>query len=350
MPIHLSFENESKAMKPRDLFLSAIEGRSPGRTPVGSPTSVATVEQMEAMGARFPEAHQDGPKMARLAAGAYEILGYDAIMPVFSVTQEAAAMGCEMDWGAEDQMPTARTHPFPDPSSVRIPQDLLTRPSIAAVLEAIRMLKREYGSEVAIIGKVMGPWTLSYHLHGLQEFLTETITAPEAVHGFLHALKEVTLCFGQAQLEAGADLLCLADHATGDLVSAECYRDFLLPVHQEIAGKLTCPIILHICGDTTNRLEYIAQTGFSAFHFDSKVKANIARGIVGKRIALVGNINNPETLLSGSEEAVRVEAGNALRHGVDVLAPECAVPLRTPVRNLKILSELVRQERREGEQ
>jgi len=291
------------------------------------------------MDARFPEVHLNGEKMARLAAGAYEILGYQAIMPVFSVVQEAAAMGCEIDWGAEDQMPTVRAHPFTDPESVRIPKDFLARPPIVAVTDAIRILQKTYGQEVAIVGKVMGPWTLSYHLHGLQDFLVESITAPGLVRCFLSALKEVTLLFARAQIEAGIDLLCLADHATGDLVSPECYRDFLLPVHQEIAGMLPCPIILHICGDTTNRLEYIAQTGFAAFHFDSKVETKVAREIVKARISLVGNINNAQTLLSGSEGEVRAEARSALENGVDVLAPECAVPLRTPVRNLKILSE-----------
>jgi len=80
-------------------FLAGILGGRVDRTPVGSPTSVATVDQMHLTGAFFPDAHLDSAKMARLAAGAYEILGYDAIMPVFSVQQEAAALGCEMDWG-----------------------------------------------------------------------------------------------------------------------------------------------------------------------------------------------------------------------------------------------------------
>jgi MtaA/CmuA family methyltransferase len=328
-------------MNHSDLYLSAVSGKRPARVPVGSPTSVATVDQMERMGASFPEAHLDGEKMARLAAGAYEILGYQAIMPVFSVIQEAASMGCEIDWGVQDQMPTVRAHPFADPESIRIPKDFLVRPPIVTVTDAIRILKKRYGKEVAIVGKVMGPWTLSYHLHGLQDFLIKTVTAPDLVHRFLRALKEVTLLFARAQVEAGIDLLCLADHATGDLVSPECYRDFLLPVHQEIAGLLPCPIVLHICGDTTNRLEYIAQTGFAAFHFDSKVKTKVARRIVKERVSLVGNVNNAQTLLLGSEEAVRAEVRSALEEGVDVLAPECAVPLRTPLRNLRILSEEV---------
>ena len=49
--------------------------------------------------------------------------------------------------------------------------------------------------------------------------------------------------------------LVLADHATGDLVSPACYRDFLLPVHREIIAALGAPTILRICGNTANRLE-----------------------------------------------------------------------------------------------
>ena len=94
-------------MSRRERFLAGIRGK-PRTGPRGArPTSVATVEQMERTGAWFPAAHRDGEQMARLAAGAHEILGYDAIMPVFSVVQEAAALGCEMDWGAADTMPVA---------------------------------------------------------------------------------------------------------------------------------------------------------------------------------------------------------------------------------------------------
>jgi uroporphyrinogen-III decarboxylase len=37
-----------------------------------------------------------------------------------------------------------------------------------------------------------------------------------------------------------------------------------------------------------------------AFHFDSKVAARTATGIVRGRISLVGNVNNPEVLLRGT--------------------------------------------------
>jgi methylthiol:coenzyme M methyltransferase len=332
----------AQVMTPKERFLAGIRGERVDRTPLGSPTSVATVEQMELTEAFFPRVHLDGAAMARLAAGAHEVLGYDAIMPIFSVTQEAAALGCEMDWGTLDTMPVAKTHPWSEPDEVYIPEDFLKQPPIQAALDAIRTLRGEYGDQVAIIGKVMGPWTLSYHLHGVQSFLMETLLEPEKVRAFLDRLKGVPLLFGKAQISAGADMLCLADHATGDLVRGTMYRDFLQPIHRELVRDLGCPVVLHICGDTLDRIGYIADAGFAAFHFDSKVDAKDAVRAAG-RMPLVGNVNNTELLLRGTPETVTEHARYAVDAGVRLLAPECAIPLRTPLGNLKALHAAVRQ-------
>lgn len=328
-------------MTPKRRFLSAILGGRVDRSPVGSVTSVANVEQMEITGAFFPDVHLDGKKMALLAAGAYEILGYDAIMPYFSVQAEAAALGCKMDWGDLENMPVATSHPWASPDDVQIPGDFLDRPPTRAVIDAIRLLREKYGDKVAIVGKVMGPWTLAYHMHGLQEFLIKTISEPDTVRRFLDRLKEITVLFGHAQIGAGADVLCLADHATGDLVGPWTYRDFLLPYHKELSQRLGCPTVLHICGKTLDRMKYICESGFDAFHFDSKVDAKKAVEEVSGRISLVGNINNTDVLLNGTPEQVAEQARYALEAGVRVIGPECAIPLRTPLQNLRMITQVV---------
>ncbi len=70
-------------MTPTQRFLSGILCSRVDRPPVGSVTLVANVEQMELSGAFFPDAHLDGVQMACLAAGAHDVLGYEAIMPFY---------------------------------------------------------------------------------------------------------------------------------------------------------------------------------------------------------------------------------------------------------------------------
>ena len=55
----------------------------------------------------------------------------------------------------------------------------------------------------------------------------------------------------------------------------------------------------------------------------------------GGRTSLIGSLNYTETLLMGTPEAVETQASEAVEIGVQVLGPECAVSLRTPLHNLK---------------
>ena len=329
---------------PKRRFLSALFGGRKGeQPPVGNPTSIVTLELMEKTGIFFPRAHMEAQPMAELAAAGHEILGFDSIMPEYSVQQEAAALGCEMDWGSPSMMPDARTHPIQRIEELVIPESLLEKPSLKVVLEALELLRRQYGDEVAIIGKVMGPWTISYHLAGTQNLLLWAITEPGKVRRYLEALKEVTVLFAKAQFKAGADVVVLADHATGDLVSPKTYEKFLLPVHRELVQRIGGPLILHICGNCADRLRMFVEAGFDGYHFEWQVDAKEAVRVVNREMSLVGNINTPTTLLRGTPEDVRQQVRYSVAAGVDIIAPECAVPLQTPLRNLRAIVEAAQE-------
>jgi [methyl-Co(III) methanol-specific corrinoid protein]:coenzyme M methyltransferase len=337
----------TRPMRPRERVLAALAGQPVDRPAAVSPTSIATVGLMDESGAPFPEAHRDAALMTRLAETAYTRAGFDTIMPVFSVVQESAALGCEVEWSEKDNWPTCRGRLARRADEIRIPADILDRPETRSVLESIAELKRRYGDEVAIIGKTMGPWTLAYHVFGTQEFLLMTVDDPDEVRRALDVLKELTVLFGIAQLEAGADALTLPDHATGDLVRATYYRDFLQEIHTELCDRIDGPLILHICGATEDRMRYIRETGFAAFHFDSKNDVYRGLAIMAGRCRLVGNINNPQTLFRDRPEQVRAEVRAVLDAGLTMVGPECALPLACPLENLQAIPMAIAEWRRE---
>jgi len=331
-------------MQPREIFLRALQKKETPRPATGCVTSVVTVDLMEEVGVYFPEAHLDSEKMAALAAAGHEVLGFDAVMPLFGVWHESAALGCPVNWGEVDRMPDCSEHLYKIDDEIRIPPDLLEHPGCAVPLEAIRILRKRFGDRVAVVGKAFGPWTLGYHLFGVEEFLINTILRPDAVERAMEQLEEVTVRFGMAQLEAGADTLCLADHATRDLCSPDAYRDFLLGTHRKFAEKFPCPLVLHICGDTSDRIPYIRETGLSCFHFDSKVPTATARELAGERLALMGGTDNIAVIRNGDEESVRRDVEEKKRCGIEVIGPECAVPLDAPWVNMKMLADAVKGE------
>ena len=330
---------------PHNLVMSAIfNGRRGERPPVANPTSIACHALMDAAGVSFPQAHLDAQAMADLALAGHELVGFDSVMPEYSVQQESAALGGDVDWGDRNCMPDCKNFPYEDFADITIPESLLEKPSLRVVLDALSILRRQVGGRVAIIGKVMGPWTLSYHMAGTQNFLLQLgLGEIDKITKMLRQLMPVTIAFARAQFQAGADIVVLADHITGNLVGPQSYRDILLPIHQEITSQINGPLILHVCGNCTDRLEYFADSGVDAYHMEWQVDARLAVEKIGRKVSLVGNVNNPEVLYQGTPEDVHNQVRYAVAAGVNIIAPECAIPLSTPLENLKAIVAAARE-------
>jgi MtaA/CmuA family methyltransferase len=328
-----------------NLVMSALfNGRKGSRPPVGNPTSVVCHDLMDACGISFPEAHHDPQAMADLALAGHELLGFDTVMPEYSVNQESAALGSDVNWGHRDMMPDTKSAPYEDFRPIEVPENLLEKPSMRVVLDALSILRKHLGGKVAIWGKVMGPWTLSYHMAGLENFLRHVGRRKrEQVEGMMRQLMEVTIAFARAQFQAGADAVTLADHATGDLVSPVHYRDFLLPIHKEITARIEGPLILHVCGDCSDRLELFAEAGFDAYHFEWQLGAGKVVGKLGERMSLVGCVKNSGVLFMGTPDDVYRQARSAIEAGVNIIGPECAIALPTPMENLKAIVAAARE-------
>jgi [methyl-Co(III) methanol-specific corrinoid protein]:coenzyme M methyltransferase len=365
----------------RQIFMNALARKNPpGVFALGTGTSIACQDLMRETGAYFPEAHLDVETMARLAIAGHTILGMDVVMPLFSVCHEAAALGCNVDWGAADAMPDCGKPIWSRAEDIRIPPNFLDHPSCQTPLKAISLLKKRLGDSAAVCGKVFGSWTLGYHLFGVENFLIGTLDDPDQTKRIIEKLIPATVAFAKAQIDAGADCILLADHATRDLCSPGAYREFVLPLHARIPTLIPAPVILHICGNTSDRVAMIAWTGLSCFHWDTKTlqiadcklqierhgngkKATSAassssnlqseicnvqsvsappaemRRLAGEHLSLMGGVSNL-LLLNGKPDEVTAQARQAAEGGIDIVGPECAIPLRTPLANLKAIAAI----------
>ena len=317
---------------------AVVRGNTSGKPVFGTGTSIVCQELMEQVGSFFPEAHLDPEKMATLALAGHTVLGFDVVMPLFSVCHEAAALGCDVNWGGPDAMPESGRAIWRDLDDITIPTDLLDRPACCVATEAIAKLRARLGPDAAVCGKVFGPWTLAYHMFGVEAFLIGTIDDPDKTRRILEQLMPVTIQFGRAQIAAGADCLLLADHATRDLCSPDAYRDFLMSMHSRLVDELPVPLILHICGNTSDRIGMIDETNLACFHYDTTTGSPAeVRKLAGKRMGLMGGISN-FMLLGGKPEQIAAAAADAIAGGIDIIGPECAIPLGVPLANLQAIA------------
>lgn len=334
-------------MTGRERVMAALEGKPFDVYPAASITSIATIDAMERGRAFLPEAHTDGVKMADLAAVAHDFYGFDSVAPYFSIHLEAASLGCPVNWADRFSIPYVTKPPLHSLDEIDIPKDIMNRPLLRQLLKACKILKKRYDGTVAVIGKVVGPWTMAFHLRGVENLLIDAILEPAKTRNALEMLSNVSMQFAMAQFEAGADACVWADHVTSDLVSAQVYRDIVYPVHCKAAKALEPygPLILHVCGNVEDRFDLFAKAGFSCFHMDSRNEIAAIAQAAKNRIQLAGCINNPFTLSTGTAERVHAEVDYNIQCGISLISPECAIPTSVTAENLRELARAAHSHR-----
>ncbi len=89
-----------------------------------------------------------------------------------------------------------------------------------------------------------------------------------------------------------------------------------------------------------DRIQYIARTGINCFHWDTKSgAARDMRDMAGPALSLMGGVSN-YTLLRGTPDDVVAQAEEARGANINIVGPECAIPLRTPLSNLQAITSI----------
>ncbi len=324
----------------KERLLNALEGKEVDKVPVCSVTQTGIVELMDEVGAPWPESHSDAALMAKLAIANHELSGLEAVRVPYCLTVLVEAMGCEINMGTKNRQPSVTGHPYPKSlDDAAIPGDLLEKGRIPAVLEAIKIIREKVGPDVPIIGGMEGPITVASDLSSVKSFMKWSIKKPDLFEQVLDLATEASIIYANAMVEAGADVISVADPvASPDLMSPDSFKDFLMPRLQKFSGAVNSTTILHICGNVNPVLDYMADCGFEGLSVEEKIgSVKKAKEVIGTRARLVGNISSPFTLLPGPADKIKTESRQALDDGIDVLAPGCGIAPMTPLENIKAL-------------
>ena len=331
-------------MNARERVLAALRRERVHPVPVGAVTQSASLAQMEALSIQWPEAHCGPAQMARLAAGARDLLGFDMVRVPFDQTIEAGLLGAEVDLGDGASNCSVRSHPLPFGRGSCPPPAMpdLGSGRAKTVVEAIKILRRELDGDAAVIGGMVGPFTLACQLAGVAETVMSSLRRPESVRPMLDFAVELGIEYARRQVEAGADAISVEDmSASLDLTSPAIFRNLVLPAHQRLVAGIAAPVILHICGSNTRILDLLAETGAAALSLEART--DLARAVAGGRCAVVGGVDPVGVLLNGKSGDVRRASLECLEAGVHILAPGCGIAPGTPTENLLEMARVARE-------
>lgn len=191
------------------------------------------------------------------------------------------------------------------------------REELGYVLEAIRLVKRELGGKVPLIGFAGAPFTMaSYAIEGAHSnHYAHTkglmYNEPQAWHRLCDLLAGTAADYLVAQAEAGADVVQVFDSWIGALSPAD-YREFVLPHMRRIFGALREHGVLSIHFGTGSAmlLELMAEAGGDVVGADWRIPLDEAWTKIGPSRAIQGNLD--PTLLLGPRDRLLAGAADVL--------------------------------------
>jgi len=219
-------------------------------------------------------------------------------------------------------------------------------PVIRNIRETARLVAAAIGDEVVVTVTAWGPFTLAGQMYGVEPFMKATFKKKDEVHKMLDFATRLVKQFYRPLVEEKViPMLSIADPTgSGDLISDRVFRTFSLPYLQPLIGwakEHGAYTWLHICGNTTDKLESIAETGASCFSLDYKVDLAAAKQKIGGRIALAGNVDPVSILNQKDPDEVRAASQACIKAagagGGFILTSGCDLPPTISLENLRAM-------------
>jgi len=246
-------------------------------------------------GVSFLEMCRDVERAVEVSLQPIRLVGSEAVILFSDIFTPIPEMGVEVDFRPGPTIADP-IRSLEQVEKLRVPDP---RESTPFVFEILRVLRAELASErVPLLGFAGAPFTLAAYLvegKGSKDFGTlkrMMYAAPEVLRALQSRLTEMVVGYLNAQIEAGAQVVQLFDTWAGLLAPAE-YREWVLPVHSEIAARLDrdrAPLILYV-NNGAHVLDEMLESGADVLSLDWRVDVAEAAQRVGDRASLQGNLD-----------------------------------------------------------
>lgn len=355
----------------KETVLNVLRGQRGDHVPNFSGMGSITLHGIQELGYRFNEIHGDGRKMADAAASTYRQFGFESAIVPFDMGVVAESLGAGMKYYEKADLgqiiyPTMTrklvdraTVTVPDGLSeadaktfimkeienqitnyqLQMPADISMTGRIPVVLEAIRILKREVGNDVAIGSWTLGPFTELGQVMDLEVLLKMSAKKPDVVNRHLQFMADYLTRVINLYIEAGADFITVREMgATSSIMSPRMFKSLVLPNLQALFGRInSVPTVLHICGDTNPIVEMMAQSGASALSIDQMNRLPESRAKL-PNVVLLGNYKPfGAPFCEGQPEEVEGLIKQAIDEGADGIWPGCDIWPQVPPENMKAM-------------
>lgn len=277
-------------------------------------------------------------------------LGVDAAILFADILLPLIPMGINLEF-AKGEGPIIH-NPIGSRGDVEALRKVEPRESLAHVLDAVRLVRRELDGRTPLIGFAGAPFTLaSYMIEGgsSRHFArTKSLMYHDARtwHMLMSKLGCVITDYLTAQIQAGAQAVQLFDSWVGAL-GPDDYREYVLPHSRFIIEQVqrTGVPLIHFGTDTATLLPLMKEAGGDVIGLDWRTPLDWGWNVLGADVAVQGNLDPtalfaPHDVLETKVKTVLKQAANRPGH---IFNLGHGILQETPVENVKAVVELVHE-------
>jgi len=331
-------------MNPREIILRAFDGKKADRIPAA--LIGGGMWSVHHAGTSFRELSTDAPKMAKMIIEMSDRLRSDIVYvgsgyPNFPV----AALGGKIryrDIGTPDlEVPIVSSEKdLARLDILRIEKDSV----LQTIRQAYGIVKAKLGNEYIVTLTAWGPFTLGARLIGEEIMMKALHKNPSFVEKVVSFAVEILMLFYGSLLSSRMlDVILLGEPtASGDLISRKQFEQFVLPRIKEFtawARRKGAHTIIHVCGNTSDRLDLYPLTGASCISLDHKTDMAKAKDVLFGKMCFAGNVDPVKIMLRGTvqevEDACRKVIKTSGTDGGFILMPGCDIPPDVPYENIQ---------------
>ncbi len=331
-------------MKPKEVLLKAFEGGKADRLP--ATLFGAGMWSIKSFGTSFEALSRDADKMTSMLVDMSGKLQCDIVYPGSGYNNfHASALGGRIKF-REMGAPDLENHfvsSEEDLAKLNI-KDLDKEETINTVKKALRQTKARIGDTYVVTMTAWGPFTLGARLVGEETMMKATFKKPAFVEKVVDFATNVLIhLYEPIVADKTLEVISLADPtASGDLISRKQFEKFAVPALKKFtdwAKAKGVHTLVHICGNTTDRLDLFPSTGASCISLDHKTDMVKAHEALHGKMCFGGNVDPVKIMLNGSTTDVENACKNVIQvagsDGGFVLMPGCDIPPTVPYENIQ---------------
>lgn len=299
----------------------------------------------KACGMTHKEKRSCAENEAKAQMACYERWGNDLLIAEYGLHGVGIALGSKMN-DPEDSVPAIMEYVLEnledvdklDANKLTLEQDEKFR----LHLDTVKILVEKVGKEVPIGVLISDPFTAASSVYKTEHLLRATRKDKDNLHKLIRFCTDNLKKVYREFIGAGAMILFCDPIASGTIISRQTYLEFVLPYTKELmedihnAGGMVC---YHICGDTTNIVDDMVESGCDMLSIDNKVSLKYVKERAGNKVPILGNVDPVEKLILSNKEQVEDSVKQCIMDAYDspcgyILASGCDLNGDVPLENL----------------